>query len=64
MKLSRNKVQALDSEIAVYALNTGVGLLANVRLEKASIEQMQLNSSCVRIAAAWETHFQKTLCGR
>src|ERR1700727_1070865 len=44
MKLSRNKVeQALHSEIAVYALNTGVGLLANVRLEKASIEQMQLN---------------------
>ena len=44
MKLSRNKVEhALHSETAVYALNTGVGLLANVRLEKASIEQMQLN---------------------
>jgi histidine ammonia-lyase len=44
MNLSRDKVeQALHSETTVYALNTGVGLLANVRLEKASIEQMQLN---------------------
>ncbi len=44
MKISRSKVeQALHGEKAVYALNTGVGLLANVRLEEASIEQMQLN---------------------
>src|SRR5579871_839965 len=44
MRISRGKVeQALRSETAVYALNTGVGLLANVRLEEASIEQMQLN---------------------
>src|SRR5579871_3304517 len=44
MDLSRDKVErALHSETAVYALNTGVGLLANVRLEKSSIEQMQLN---------------------
>ena len=27
----------------VYALNTGVGLLANIRLEESEIEQMQLN---------------------
>jgi histidine ammonia-lyase len=44
MKASRNKVEeALHGQRAVYALNTGVGLLANVRLEEASIERMQLN---------------------
>jgi histidine ammonia-lyase len=44
MKVSREKVdEALHGETAVYALNTGVGLLANVRLEAADIEQMQLN---------------------
>src|ERR1700761_4385261 len=44
MKVSRGKVEeALRSETAVYALNTGVGLLANVRLEADGIEQMQLN---------------------
>ena len=44
MTASRTKVeQALRGQGAVYALNTGVGLLANVRLEEESIEQMQLN---------------------
>ncbi|XWK70184.1 aromatic amino acid lyase [Tunturiibacter gelidiferens] len=44
MKISRGKVEeALQSQTAVYALNTGVGLLANVRLEADGIEQMQLN---------------------
>ena len=44
MKISRGKVEdALRGETAVYALNTGVGLLANVRLEADGIEQMQLN---------------------
>jgi histidine ammonia-lyase len=44
MKASRAKVdQALHGDKAVYALNTGVGLLANVRLDMADIEQMQLN---------------------
>jgi histidine ammonia-lyase len=44
MSASRSKVeQALGGQKAVYALNTGVGLLANVRLEAGSIEQMQLN---------------------
>src|SRR6201996_6374445 len=44
MKVSRGKVEeALRGETAVYALNTGVGLLANVRLEADGIEQMQLN---------------------
>ena len=27
----------------VYALNTGVGLLANIRLNEAELEQMQVN---------------------
>jgi histidine ammonia-lyase len=44
MRLSREKVErALHGDAAVYALNTGVGLLANVRLEASEIEQMQLN---------------------
>ncbi len=44
MALSRNKVEtALQGEAAVYALNTGVGLLANVRLKLDEIDQMQLN---------------------
>jgi histidine ammonia-lyase len=44
MKVSRAKVdQALQGDAAVYALNTGVGLLANVRLESSEIEQMQIN---------------------
>ena len=44
MSASRSKVEAAArGEAAVYALNTGVGLLANVRLEPHAIEQMQLN---------------------
>jgi histidine ammonia-lyase len=44
MKISRAKVEeALLGNKAVYALNTGVGLLANVRLEVDGINQMQLN---------------------
>ena len=44
MTASRAKVEdALRGSDAVYALNTGVGLLANVRLESSEIDQMQLN---------------------
>jgi histidine ammonia-lyase len=44
MQDSRSEVEAaLQGETAVYALNTGVGLLANVRLEAEEIDQMQLN---------------------
>jgi histidine ammonia-lyase len=44
MTESRSKVEeALRGSEAVYALNTGVGLLANVRLEATDIHQMQLN---------------------
>jgi histidine ammonia-lyase len=44
MTASRRKVEeALRGNDAVYALNTGVGLLANVRLDASDIHQMQLN---------------------
>jgi histidine ammonia-lyase len=44
MAQSRSKVeQALQGDAAIYALNTGVGLLASVRLDVADIDQMQLN---------------------
>jgi histidine ammonia-lyase len=44
MTISRRKVEeALHGAKAVYALNTGVGLLANVRLEADGMQQMQLN---------------------
>jgi len=44
MKASREKVdQALLGDKAVYALNTGVGLLSNVRLKTSDISQMQEN---------------------
>jgi histidine ammonia-lyase len=44
MASSRRRVEeATLGEAAVYALNTGVGLLANVRLEPHTIEEMQLN---------------------
>jgi histidine ammonia-lyase len=44
MNRSRQKVEsALAGALPVYALNTGVGLLANVRLEEAAIEEMQIN---------------------
>ncbi len=44
MDRSRQKVDgALAGPSAVYALNTGVGLLANVRLEETAINQMQVN---------------------
>ena len=44
MRKSREFVEAaMGGDKAVYALNTGVGLLANIRLEESEIEQMQLN---------------------
>ena len=44
MALSRSKVEeALLGDAVIYALNTGVGLLASVRLDIADIDQMQLN---------------------
>ena len=44
MEGSRAQVEvALSGSRPVYALNTGVGLLANIRLEEADIEAMQVN---------------------
>jgi histidine ammonia-lyase len=44
MTQSRAEVErAASGDVAVYALNTGVGLLANVRLQPHAIEEMQLN---------------------
>jgi histidine ammonia-lyase len=44
MERSRNRVEvAMGGSRPVYALNTGVGLLANIRLEDHEIEAMQVN---------------------
>jgi len=44
MNASRKEVEdALGGTAPVYALNTGVGLLANIRLDDSEIEAMQVN---------------------
>src|SRR3984885_594209 len=44
MQSSRRRVDsAMSGSTPVYALNTGVGLLANIRLEESEIEAMQVN---------------------
>jgi histidine ammonia-lyase len=44
MHASRHRVDAaMCGSTPVYALNTGVGLLANIRLEETEIEAMQVN---------------------
>ena len=44
MEASRRRVEeAMNCRTPVYALNTGVGLLADVRLEPSDLEQMQVN---------------------
>jgi histidine ammonia-lyase len=44
MNVSRERVDdALGGSKPVYALNTGVGLLANIRLDESEIEAMQVN---------------------
>ena len=44
MQGSRDRVEmAMRGTTAVYALNTGVGLLAHIRLEDHEIEEMQVN---------------------
>jgi histidine ammonia-lyase len=44
MNISRTRVdEAMSCTLPVYALNTGVGLLANIRLEDSEIEAMQVN---------------------
>ena len=55
MKRSRDRVEsAMRGTKPVYALNTGVGLLANIRLEDHEIEVMQINlirSHCCGVGA-------------
>ena len=52
---SRHRVdEAMSGSKPVYALNTGVGLLANIRLEEHEIEVMQVNlirSHCCGVGA-------------
>jgi histidine ammonia-lyase len=44
MVASRKSVEkAMNSSQPVYALNTGVGLLADIRLNESELEQMQIN---------------------
>jgi histidine ammonia-lyase len=44
MQTSRRRVEAaMSGTTPVYALNTGVGLLANIRLDETEIEAMQIN---------------------
>jgi histidine ammonia-lyase len=55
MQASRRRVDAAAAGTKpVYALNTGVGLLANIRLDEAEIETMQVNlirSHCCGVGA-------------
>jgi histidine ammonia-lyase len=55
MQRSRDRVEgAMRGTKPVYALNTGVGLLANIRLEDHEIEVMQVNlirSHCCGVGA-------------
>src|ERR1700723_2230710 len=59
MQASRHIVDvAMDGATPVYALNTGVGLLANIRLDETEIEAMQVNlirSHCCGVGSPLST---------
>jgi histidine ammonia-lyase len=59
MQTSRRRVDtAMNGTTPVYALNTGVGLLANIRLEETEIEAMQVNlirSHCCGVGSPLST---------
>jgi len=59
MQASRHKVAvAMGGVTPVYALNTGVGLLASIRLDETEIEAMQVNlirSHCCGVGAPLST---------
>jgi histidine ammonia-lyase len=59
MQASRHLVDvAMSGDTPVYALNTGVGLLANIRLDETEIEAMQVNlirSHCCGVGASLST---------
>lgn len=60
MQFSRDKVDAaIVGTKPVYALNTGVGLLANIRLDESEIEAMQTNlirSHCCGVGVPLSVH--------
>jgi histidine ammonia-lyase len=59
MHASRRKIEtAMRGDTPVYALNTGVGLLANIRLDETEIEAMQVNlirSHCCGVGSPLST---------
>lgn len=59
MQASRRRVEtAMTGTTPVYALNTGVGLLANIRLDETEIEAMQVNlirSHCCGVGSPLST---------
>jgi histidine ammonia-lyase len=59
MQTSRRRVDtAMSGTTPVYALNTGVGLLANIRLDEIEIETMQVNlirSHCCGVGSPLST---------
>src|SRR5277367_3556103 len=59
MQASRRRVDAaMSGTMPVYALNTGVGLLANIRLDETEIETMQVNlirSHCCGVGSPLST---------
>src|ERR1700736_983827 len=59
MQASRHRVDtAMADTLPVYALNTGVGLLANIRLNENEIEAMQVNlirSHCCGVGSPLST---------
>src|ERR1700749_3284059 len=59
MLASRSRVDAaMNGTTPVYALNTGVGLLANIRLDETEIEAMQVNlisSHCYGVSSPLST---------
>jgi histidine ammonia-lyase len=59
MHVSRGRVDAaMNGTTAIYALNTGVGLLANIRLDANEIEAMQVNlirSHCCGVGSPLST---------
>src|ERR1700733_7977303 len=59
MQTSRSRVDAaINGTTPVYALNTGVGLLADIRLDETEIEAMQVNlvrSHCCGVGSPLST---------
>ena len=65
MQVSRRRVDvAMSGTTPVYALNTGVGLLANIRLDESEIESMQVNlirSHCCGVGTPLSTSVVRSM---